>query len=223
VADLLLSVLPYCLAAAAAAPAAAVVTALILAESARPLVSAWTFTAGAALLDVVLMGIALALAGATGYDGGGDAGAIVDVVLGALFLALGIFAVFSHETPEKEAAQRERMQRAARGGVGAMVTVGLVVQVVNFDAIAVFGGALKEVIAADVSAPEATVAVAFALVVMLVPYWGPAALYAISARRAGPMLRRMSGWILAHSRPLEIWVGLLFGVSFLFKGLQRLG
>jgi Kef-type K+ transport system membrane component KefB len=97
-ANLLLDVLPYGLAAAAAAPAAAVVTALILGESRRPLTSAWTFTAGAALLAGVFAGAMLALADATGYDGGGDAGAIVDVVLGALFMALGLFAVFSHET-----------------------------------------------------------------------------------------------------------------------------
>jgi hypothetical protein len=220
--DLLVDVLPYGLAAAAAAPAAAVVTALILAESPRPQLSAWVFTAGALLLDLVLMAAALGLASATGYDGKGDAGAIVDVVLGALFLALAIVAVFSRESPEKEAAQRERIQRAAGGGIGTMIALGLVVQVVNFDAIAVFGGALKEVIAADVSTAEATVAIAFALAVMLIPYWGPAALNAASPARAGPLLRRMSGWILGHSRPLEIWVGLLFGVAFLVKGIAGL-
>jgi hypothetical protein len=221
-ADLLLDVLPYALAAAAAAPAAAVVTALILAESPRPQLSAWIFTAGALLLDLVLMAAALGLAAATGYDGKGDAGAIVDVVLGVLFLGMAIVAVFSRESPEKEAAQQERIQRAARGGMGTMIALGLVVQVVNFDAIAVFGGALKEVIGADVSTAEATVAVAFALAVMLLPYWGPAALYAVSPGRAGPMLRRMSGWILGHSRPLEIWVGLLFGAAFLVKGVAAL-
>jgi hypothetical protein len=222
VAQLLLDVLPYALAAAAAAPAAAVVTALILAESGRPIASAWTFTAGAALLDVVLMGVVLGLAAATGYNGEGDAGAIVDVVLGALFLALGVFAIFSHETQEQQAAQRERMQRVARGGIGALLAAGLVVQVINIDAIAVFGGALKEVIAADASSAEATVAIGFALAVMLVPYWGPAAIVMVAPRSAGPFLRRMSDWILGHTRSLEIWVGLLFGVGFMLKGLQTL-
>jgi hypothetical protein len=46
--ELILNVLPYGLAAAAAAPIVAVVTALILAHSERPLLSAWVFTAGAA-------------------------------------------------------------------------------------------------------------------------------------------------------------------------------
>jgi hypothetical protein len=51
--DLIISILPYAVAAAAAAPIVAVVTALILAESKRPLLSAWMFTAGAAGLDVL--------------------------------------------------------------------------------------------------------------------------------------------------------------------------
>jgi threonine/homoserine/homoserine lactone efflux protein len=218
----LIDVLPYALAAAAAAPIAAVVTALILAESSRPLTSACVFVAAAAALDTALIGLALALAEAAGYDGGGDAGAIVDIVLGALFAALGLFAVFSHQSPEKEAAQRERMQRMARGGVGSLIAAGLVVQLVNFDAIAVFGGALKEVIAADVSTGEAIAVIAFALAVMLVPYWGPALVYAVSPTRAGPKLRGMSAWLLGHSKPLEIGVGLLFGTAFLVKGIQGL-
>jgi hypothetical protein len=32
----------------------------------------------------------------------------------------------------------------------------------------------------------------------------------------------MSEWILAHSRPLEIVVGLAFGIGFLAKGIPAL-
>jgi hypothetical protein len=219
----LLDVLPYGLAAAAAAPAAAVVTALILAESERPVMSVWVYIAGAALLDAVFAAILLGLAAATGYDGGGDAGAIVDVVLGTFFLCLGLFAVFSKESPEKSAAQRERIQRVARGGLGAMLGAGVLVQIINFDALAVFGGALKEVVAADVSTGEAAAAVVFALALMLIPYYAPAIVYMISPSGAGSGLRRMSNWILGHSKVLEIGVGLGFGIGFLWKGIQGLG
>ena len=54
-------------------------------------------------------------------DGGSDAGAIVDLVLGAVFLALGVRAVFTRESPEGQAAQRERIERAAAGGLRGMV------------------------------------------------------------------------------------------------------
>jgi threonine/homoserine/homoserine lactone efflux protein len=217
-------VLPYGLAAAAAAPIVAVVTALILARSARPLLSAWVFTAGAAALDVVFAIGLLVAANASGAfdDGGSDAGAIVDLVLGALFLALGLKAVFSRESAEAQAAQRKRIERAAAGGLRGMLITGVAAQVINVDALTVFTGAIKETAEADVSTPEAAVALAIALSVMLIPYYVPAVLYAISPQRSGVALRRMSDWLLDHSRMLEIVVGIGFGAIFLTKGIASL-
>lgn len=222
---LILDVLPYALAAAAAAPVVAVVTAVILAESKRPLLSAWIFTAGAAALDVVLAVVLLAVAnasGAFGEDGNSEAGAVVDVVLGAVFLALGVIALLSHESPEKDAAQRERIQRAAARGLRGMLVLGILAQVVNVDAITVFGGAIKEVAEADASTAQSALALMVGLAVMLIPYYGPAIAYGLSPERSGRALRRMSGWLLGHSRMLEIVVGIGFGAVFLVKGIGAL-
>lgn len=84
--SLLVQVAIYGLAAACAAPVAAVVSAVILGKSARPVISTWTFVAGAAFLDVVFAAVILA---ADLFENGGDAGAIVDVGLGVLFVAMG--------------------------------------------------------------------------------------------------------------------------------------
>jgi cytochrome c biogenesis protein CcdA len=209
------------LAAAAAAPIVAVVTALILARSKRPLLSAWVFTAGAAALDVVFTVGLLIVANASGAfdDGSSDAGAIVDLVLGAVFLALGVRAVFTRESPEGRAAQRERIEHAAAGGLRGMVITGVAAQVINIDALTVFTGAIKEAAEADVSTLGTAVALAIALAVMLVPYYLPAVLYALSPQRSGRALARMSDWLLNHSRALEIVVGIGFGAVFLAKGI----
>jgi threonine/homoserine/homoserine lactone efflux protein len=222
--DLILNVMPYALAAAAAAPVVAVVTAVILAQSRRPLLSAWVFTAGAAALVIVFAVVALAIAGGSGAfdNGNSEAGAIVDLVLGAVFLALGILAIFSSEDEEKENAQREQVQRVATAGLGGMLVAGVVAQVINVDALAVFTGALKEIAEADVSIGEGAVAVLVALAVMLLPYYGPAVFYAVSPARSGKVLRRMSEWLLGHSRGLEIVVGLGFGAVFLGKGISTI-
>jgi Sap, sulfolipid-1-addressing protein len=102
--ELILNVLPYGLVAGADAPIVAVVTALILSHSKRPLLSASVFTAGAAALDVVFAVALLVTANASGaFDGGSsEAGAIVDLVLGAIFLAIGIKAVFSARAPRSK-------------------------------------------------------------------------------------------------------------------------
>jgi threonine/homoserine/homoserine lactone efflux protein len=223
VGELIVNVLPYGLAAAAAAPIVAVVTAVILAESKRPVLSAWVFTAGAASLDIVYSVVILAVANASGaFDGSSDAGAIVDIVLGAIFLLLGVIAVLSHPDPKKEATQRERIRRAAAAGLGGMLVTGLVAQVINVDAIAVYSGALKEVAESNVSTGEGAVAILVALAAMLLPYYLPALIYTVSPERSARTLPRMSDWLLGHSRIVEIVVGLGFGAIFLAKGVIEL-
>ncbi len=47
------------------------------------------------------------------FEEGGDAGAIVDVGLGVIFVAMGLLAVFQAESPEKDAARRARAEKIA--------------------------------------------------------------------------------------------------------------
>lgn len=221
--ELILNVLPYGLAAALAAPIVAVVTAVILSKSERPLLSAWTFTAGAAGLDIVYTLGLLALANASGaFEGSSNGGAIVDLVLGAIFLTLGVQAILSQESPERDAARRERVDRAGSAGLRGMLITGVVAQIINVDAMAVFAGAIKETAEANLSSAQSAIAILVALAVMLSPYYGPAIVYALSPERAGGGLRRMSEWLLGHSRGLEIVVGLGFGAAFLSKGLTTI-
>jgi Sap, sulfolipid-1-addressing protein len=103
-----------------------------------------------------------------------------------------------------------------------MLITGVVAQVINIDAMTVFTGAIKEVAEADVSTLESGVALAFALAVMLIPYYVPAILYAVSPQRSDAVLRGMSDWLLGHSRMLEIVVGIGFGAIFVGKGIASL-
>lgn len=217
--SLLVQVAIYGLAAACAAPVAAVVSAVILGKSARPVISTWTFVAGAAFLDVVFAAVILA---ADLFENGGDAGAIVDVGLGVLFVAMGLIAVFQTESPEKDAAQRARVDRIATAKLATLFGAGFLVQVINFDAIAVFGGALKDIGEADISTGQEIVATLFGLAIMLSVYYVPVLIYMIDRKRAEPMLARMTDWIMGNLRMIEIVVGLAFGIYFLAKGLAVL-
>ncbi len=214
--SLLVQVAIYGVAAAAAAPIALVVSALILGKSSRPLPSAWMFVAGAAFLDILIAVVVLA----SGiFDDGGDAGAYFDVFLGVVFSATGVIAIFSKDSPEKDAAQRARADKIATAKLPMLFVAGIAVQVINFDAIAVFGGAVKEVAAADVSTGEAVIALAFGLAIMLSVYYVPALIYMLVPKKASSLLAAMTEWIMSNSRMLEIVVGLGFGVLFLYKGL----
>ena len=217
--SLLVQVAIYGLAAAFAAPIAIVVSALILGKSARPVFGAWAFVAGAAFLDVVFAVVILA---ADLFEDGGDAGAIVDVGLGVLFIAMGLLAVFETESPEKDAARRARAERIATAKLTTLFAAGILVQVINFDAIAVFGGALKDIGEADITTGEEVFATAFGLAIMLSVYYVPVLIYMVDRKRAMPLLARMTEWIMANGRMLEIVVGIGFGAYFLAKGLAVL-
>jgi hypothetical protein len=219
VASLLAQVALYGLAAAVAAPIATVISALILGESKRPLLSAWTFTAGAAFLDGVVLVIVLA----SGiFSDGGDAAAYFDVGLGVIFATIGVLAVFSSDSAEKEVARQARAERIATAGPATLLTAGIFVQVVNFDALALFGGAVKEVAAADVTTAEAAAALLFGLALMLSVYYLPALVYAVAPARASRLLGGLTRWILRNSRAVEIATGIGFGALFLWKGLDVL-
>jgi hypothetical protein len=220
--DLLLNTLPYALAAAAAAPVVAVVTALILTKAGRPLLGAWVFTAAAGTLDAVAATILLVVFWGQSDAAAGDVGAVIDIVLGAAFAALGLMAIFQRESPNQEAAQRERIDRFLSQGLRGLVILGVGAQVINVDAFAVFAAGLKEIVADQPPVWQAMVTVAVMLAVMLVPYYAPALAFAASPQRAGRALNRMSDWLLAHSRSVEIIVGVGFGATFLAKGVTSL-
>ena len=132
---LLLQMVLYGAAAACAAPIAVVLSALILAQSKRPQASVWTLTGRAPpLLDIVMSVAVLVIYFETSAESG-DAAAYLDIGLGAVFFAFGVTAIFSTETLEKDAAPRPR--RAHRlGALPAMFVFGIVVQIINIDALA---------------------------------------------------------------------------------------
>ena len=77
----------------------------------------------------------------------------------------------------------------------------------------------KDIGEADISTGQEIFATAFGLAFMLSVYYLPVLFYSVDRKRAEPLLRRMTHWIMANSRMIEIVVGLGFGVYFLAKGL----
>jgi len=210
----------YGLAAAIAAPIAAVVCAFVLGKSDRPLPSAMAFVLGAVLLDAAVTVIIVIALGRA--DASTDVGAYIDLALGAIFLLLGAVALVQRETPEGEAKQRARVERLAGAGPRTLITAGFAVQVINLDAIAVMAGGLKEIMLSGTTGITGLIAVIFLLALMLLPYYAPAVFFALRPGSARPALVRMTDWIVANARMLEILTGFGFGIIFALKGYQAL-
>lgn len=103
-----------------------------------------------------------------------------------------------------------------------LFVVGIAVQVINFDAFAVFGGAAKEIAKADLGTADSAIALLFGLTLILSVCDAPTVVYAIAPTRSAKLLGAMTEWIMANSRMVEIVTGLGFGALFPFKGLGAL-
>ena len=176
-------------------------------------------------LDVIFAIIILLIAEAAGVDSGsGDLAAIVDTILGAVFVVLGVVAVFAKPSPEKEAAQRLRIEGFASANFASLFKVGMAVQLINSDALVVYAAGIKEIPLADPQPGIGAVVVVLIvfLFIMLIPYHLPIDLQLIAPQSSQRILGGMTEWLLARTRLLEIVVGLGLGGIFLFKGLTAL-
>jgi threonine/homoserine/homoserine lactone efflux protein len=217
--------LPYALGAMAAAPIVLVVSAVIVTKAKRPVAAGMAFVMGAVALDVAFAIIILWIAETAGVDSSsGDLGAIVDTILGGIFVILGVLAVFSKPSPEKEEANRRRVEGFASSGFGSLFKLGVAVQVINSDALVVYAAGLKEIPLADPAPGVGTVVVVLVLFlfIMLLPYHLPIVLQVIAPQSSQRILGGMTEWLLARTRLIEIIVGLGLGGIFLFKGLSAL-
>jgi Sap, sulfolipid-1-addressing protein len=223
--SLIVAQLPYMMAAMCAAPIALVVSAIIMDKADRPRRSASLFVLGALGLDALFAVLILAVYKSVGVDAGsGDVSAWIDVTLGVIFGFLGIKAVFSHPDPEEQAAQRVRIEKIATAKAKGLILGGILVQVINADAMTMLAGGLKEIATTDPYPDVLTIVVVLSvfLFVMLIPYHLPILMSLVSPKSAATMTRTMSDWLLGHARALEIVVGLAFGVIFTVKGLAVL-
>ena len=116
------------------------------------------------------------------------------------------------------------MEGFASSGFGSLFKLGVVVQVINSDALVVYAAGLKEIPLADPAPGIGTVVVVLVLFlfIMLLPYHLPIVLQVIAPRAPQRILGGMTEWLLARTRLIEIIVGLGLGGIFLFKGLSDL-
>jgi hypothetical protein len=78
---------------------------------------------------------------------------------------------------------------------------------------------LKDIGEANLMRGQELFATLFGLAIMLSVYYVPVLAYMVNPKRAVPLLGRMTEWIMANSRMIEVVVGLTLGVYFLAKGL----
>jgi len=171
-----------------------------------------------------MIGVAVILAG---YQFGGDsiqgqgiALSIIMFVLGALLLYL---AFKNWRKPINESNSRpklfsiiDQITPAKALGFGALVTV------INFKNMALFISALSVVIFSNLQVNEkiiVTLSVAFVFCLSVII---PVFIYVVFPQRANKVLSGIKQTLETHSRPIGIWLPLIFGCTFLIRGVTLL-
>ncbi len=168
-----------------------------------------------------MLGVAVIFAG---YQVGGDsiqgqgiALSIIMMVLGTLLLYL---AFRNWRKPINESNSRpkffsiiDQITPAKALGFGALVTV------INFKNMALFISALSVVIFSNLQVNEkiiVTLSVAFVFCLSVII---PVFIYVVFPQRANKVLSSIKQTLETHTRPIGIWLPLIFGCVFLIRGV----
>lgn len=171
-----------------------------------------------------LIGVAVVSAG---YQATSSSTGEQGIVLPFLLIVLGTLLIWlSLRNWRKSASESNKQPRffsivdkitpAKAFSFGAMVTV------INFKNLALFLSALSVVIISPLLITQKviiTLSVAFVFCLSVII---PVFIYIVFPQRANMVLNRIKQTLEAHSRPIGIWLPLIFGGLFLMRGLTSL-
>lgn len=221
--ELLPTVLPLALGAAVSPTLAALVIA-VLASGRDALRRGVALTIGAAVPLVLIAAIVLLTFHAAGVAEPGPRhktlDGVIDLVAAVALAYLAYRALQPTSTPqEQQAARAER----APGGPARYVALGVGIMLVNFSTLALFVPAMKDIARARaVGTLGEILAVAFVIVIVLIPAWVPVALRAAFPAQAVRILKPLGVWMHDHQRALGGWVSAVFAGYLAIRGVLEL-
>ena len=150
-----------------------------------------------------------------GSGGTSKVDAYIDIVLGALCLAVIPLSVMRKSKPKEP--QVEKGMKASRA-----VILGGVTMIANTSTLVIFIAGLHAISAAALVAYETALSIAvltfFTLTTLLIPI----AVYFIFPGRSERVLAVFQGWLSRHSKVIGAAVLLVFGIYLLVKGIMAL-
>jgi cytochrome c biogenesis protein CcdA len=195
------------------------VVAYVMSLNRRPLLAGVAFALGAAAIALLFSMLAIAILATTTTSG--KAQYTLFIVMGLVLLFFGLKAWLTPPADEERAAAG-RLQRLAEGGVGAVLLLGAITQIVNSDALIVLLPGLDAIASAGIGRAQQALAMGFLVAVLLLPVWLPVGATAIAPK---PTMRRLSAlgtWLRRHERAVNVLAGVGIGGLFLLRGVAGL-
>ena len=96
------------------------------------------------------------------------------------------------------------------------------VSVVNFKNLALFLTASSVVVVSDLLITEKLIITILVVLVFCLSVIVPVVIYILFPKRAKDLLNSIKQFLNQHSRPIGIWLPLVFGLIFLIRGITGL-
>jgi threonine/homoserine/homoserine lactone efflux protein len=212
--ELLGEVVP--LAAAAAISPVVFLVQLTTLTGPRPLSRGTALLAGVAIVLIVLSTIGVLLGG-TGFSTNDTLKATLNIVLGALLLAVGLRALLKPPKPKPAAEPDTKPTSAGRAfvtGAAAMAT--------NVTSFALYIPALALIAGSGLPLGQRGLAALIILLITLAVAWVPLLLAAAVPAASTRVLPALGNWLTANDRWFQVILGIGFGIWLLIKGIQGL-
>jgi threonine/homoserine/homoserine lactone efflux protein len=211
--ELLAEIVP--LAAAAAISPVVFLVQLTTLTGPRPIARGAALLAGAAVVLIVLSTIGVLL-GSTSFSTNDTLKATLNIVLGALLIAVGLRALLKPPKPKSTEpdAKPTSVGRSFVSGAAAMGS--------NVTSFALYIPALALIAGSDLPLGQRGLAALVILLITLAVAWVPLLLAATVPAASSRLLPALGNWMTANDRWIQVILGLGFGIWLVVKGIQGL-
>jgi threonine/homoserine/homoserine lactone efflux protein len=211
--DLLAQVVPLALA-AAISPVVFLVQLTTL-TGPRPIARGSALTAGGAVVLIVLSTIGVALGG-TSFSTNDTLKGALNIVLGALLIAVGLRALLKPPKP-KPAEPDAKPKSVGRSFVSGAAAMGS-----NVTSFALYIPALALIAGSEIPLGQRGIAALIILLITLMVAWVPLLLAATVPAASSRLLPALGRWMTENDRWIQVVLGFGFGIWLVVKGIQAL-
>jgi cytochrome c biogenesis protein CcdA len=182
---------------------------------ARPIARGSALAAGAAFVLIVVSTIGVALGG-TGFSTRDTLQAAINIVFGALLVAVGLRALLRPPKPKPSASEAKptSVARSFLAGAGGMAS--------NVTTFALYIPALALIAGSELPLGQRGVAALIILVLTLMVAWLPLLLAVAVPGASTRLLPWLGHWMTANNRWIQVVLGFGFGIWLVTKGVKAL-
>jgi threonine/homoserine/homoserine lactone efflux protein len=139
--------------------------------------------------------------------------ALIDIVLGLVFIFLGLRTIFAKERKIKTGEDE-------RPKILKWILIGFIISVTNFDALFFSFAAAKEVGASEISDILKLIFLIVNLIFFTLPILLPLIFYSVAPNLAQSFLNKINQFVIKYSKYIIFLIFIIFGIIFVYRGIK---